>query len=148
MTRLVYKFIDVIGVVFSCKRENHTNFPFVKGHLKFFMEYSDTFFERGVALRWSDAHNGFHVGCWDFPGFPPGHLGLVPGVPGAVQSWVEVTATEWPRSMSQWHQTMSVPISPLPLVLIGTLVGSLSGVTESNKASDECPCLMCSSPLK
>lgn len=51
MTRLVYKFTDVIGVVFSCKHENHTNFPFVKGHLKLFMEYSDMFFERGVALR-------------------------------------------------------------------------------------------------
>lgn len=38
MTRFAYKLIDVAGGwLFVCffKRENHGNFPFVKGHLKF-----------------------------------------------------------------------------------------------------------------
>lgn len=123
-------------------------FPICQRSFKiFFTQYSDTFLERGVALRQSNAHNNFQLGCWKWQGFMTGVLcGLLLGVRGAVQPWVKVAAI-WQLlsdlgELSQWHQTMSVPISSLQLVLIGTPVGSLSGVTESNKAADCPPCLM------
>ena len=137
MTRFICKLIDVIiFIFFSLQTENSANFPFVKGHLQFFTEYSDTVFGRGVALRQSNAHNNFQVGCWKFQGFTTGVLcGLLLGVPGTVQLWVKVAAI-WQLlsdlgEVSQWHQTRSVPISSLQLVLIGATVGSRGGVTES-----------------